>query len=221
MRLLNFLKEHLRRPSPEIIACEPAAIDGRFNADAALPYGFRVRDVSRSMFAFQDFLKTINTELNSKGMSRIECILPPASFSSMVGEFAVKNISENSVALVKNSYHNGHPDLLPINMYSGNSILRGEEGIEIKASRNDRNWQGHNPESSWVLVFVFDSNKPLDEVKGAPSKPFRFRTVAGARLEESDWNYSGRSNSSRRTITATINSSGREKIMRNWIYKNE
>ena len=50
-------------------------------------------------------------------------------------------------------------------------------------------------------------------------KPFQFRGVYGARLEEEDWNFSGRSETSRRTITASVNRQGVAKMKENWIYE--
>jgi len=41
----------------------------------------------------------------------------------------------------------------------------------------------------------------------------------GAKLTKRDWIFSGRSGSSRRTITASVTESGYRKMMRNWIYK--
>ncbi len=60
---------------------------------------------------------------------------------------------------------------------------------------------------------------PDDSSKGIELKPFRFIKVVGARLTKDDWTFSGRSETSRRTITATVRDSGYEKMMANWIYK--
>lgn len=43
--------------------------------------------------------------------------------------------------------------------------------------------------------------------------------VLVAQLEKSDWVYSGRSETSRRTITASVTTSGYEIMMSNWIYR--
>jgi len=69
------------------------------------------------------------------------------------------------------------------------------------------------------MVFVFDSNRPVDEGKGIGPRPFNFRMVVGAELTKDDWLFAGRSETSRRTITASITKSGREKMMANWIYR--
>jgi hypothetical protein len=43
--------------------------------------------------------------------------------------------------------------------------------------------------------------------------------VVGAELKKSDWLFAGRSETSRRTITASVTASGYEKMLANWIYK--
>jgi len=68
------------------------------------------------------------------------------------------------------------------------------------------------------MVFVFDSNTRRDEAAGNPPKPFRFIKVLGAQLQKADWSFSGRSATSRRTITASITESGFRKMKANWIY---
>ena len=78
---------------------------------------------------------------------------------------------------------------------------------------------GHNPEDSWLMVFVFDSNRPSDAVQSIQPKPFRFIKVVGASLTKNDWSFSGRSGISRRTITASVTKSGYQKMMSKWIYK--
>jgi hypothetical protein len=47
----------------------------------------------------------------------------------------------------------------------------------------------------------------------------RFVKVVGAALTKADWSFSGRSENSRRTITASVTNSGYQKMMANWIYQ--
>jgi hypothetical protein len=152
-------------------------------------------------------------------MQRIETILMPANFSSIVGEFMGVMIPRYCSTLVKNRYHNGHPDLIPAGKFENDAVQYTHQGIEIKASRYERGWQGHNPENVWLMVFVFDSNRPEDAAKNVPPKPFQFVEVVGAKLTKRDWTFSGRSAASRRTITASVTESGYRKMTRNWIYK--
>jgi len=120
---------------------------------------------------------------------------------------------------VRNQYHNGHPDLIPAGVFPNDSIQYAHEGIEIKGSRHASGWQGHNPEAVWLMVFNFDSKTSRDEGLNIPPKSFRFVGVYAAKLEESDWTFSGRSETSRRTITASVNRSGVEKMRGSAVYR--
>lgn len=176
-------------------------------------------NVCSAMNEFIEFLSFINQQLNSKNLARLESMLMPANFSSMVGEFMGAGIPKYCKSVVKNQYHNGHPDMIPATRYPRDSVQHSDEGIEIKGSRYVRGWQGHNAEDAWLMVFCFDSSRPVDSSKGVAPKPFRFLQVVGARLKKSDWTFSGRSATSRRTITASVNGDGYKKMMANWIYK--
>jgi hypothetical protein len=87
----------------------------------------------------------------------------PANFSSIVGEFMNITIPKYCSTLVKNQYHNGHPDLIPAEIYPNNAVQYSTEGVEVKASRHSTGWQGHNPEAVWLMVFYFDSNTSNDK----------------------------------------------------------
>jgi hypothetical protein len=43
--------------------------------------------------------------------------------------------------LVKNLYHNGHPDLIPARKFKDDAVQYAKEGIEIKGSRYLKAWQ--------------------------------------------------------------------------------
>lgn len=198
---------------------EPPCFE-HFNLEAKIPFGVSAEQVFKSMVDFTDFLRTVDTELVRKDMARLEDMLMPANFSSMVGEFITSNLPKHCQTIAKNSCHNGHPDLLPAGKYPGNAAQHvGSNGIEVKASRYKKGWQGHNPEDVWLMVFVFESGRPSDAAKGIERARFRFLAVYGALIDEADWQYTGRSQTSRRTITATVLPSGLEKMARNWIYK--
>jgi len=209
------IKNDLERDACEL---KPLSEDG-FNPNAVIPYGCTVEHIRTTMNDFLNFLGFINLQLNGKGIPRLECFLMPANFSSIVGEFMCVTIPKHCPTLVKNRYHNGHPDLLPRDTYPGNSELHAEEGIEIKGSRYLRGWQGHNAEDAWLMVFVFEANRVTDADKGIAPMPFRFLKVVGAQLTEDDWQFSGRSATSRRTITASVKRSGFDKMEANWIYR--
>jgi hypothetical protein len=204
----------------ELLACTPQPLRAPgFNPKVKLPYGLQAEHIRAAMDGLIEFLGFINQQLYSREMQRIEAIWMPANFSSIVGEFMAVTIPRHCATLVKNRYHNGHPDLIPAGRFENDAVQYTHHGIEIKASRYARGWQGHNPENIWLMVFVFDSNRPGDATKNVPPKPFRFVEVSGAKLTKRDWVFSGRSAASRRTITASVTESGYRKMMRNWIYR--
>lgn len=204
----------------KIAALKPEKPDAAgFNYRAIIPFGVTIKHVKSAMDEFADFLGLIDTQLMSRNMTRFEEMLMPANFSSMVGEFIASSIPKYCKSIVKNKYHNGHPDLLPAGKYNGDTAQHaGADGIEIKASRYLRGWQGHNPEDVWLMVFVFQGGRPSDKAKAIQSVRFRFLLAAGALLSKKDWVFAGRSKTSRRTITASVTSTGSDKMMANWIY---
>jgi len=206
--------------NPETFACvpEPLNTDG-FNKIAKIPYGCTIDHIKAAMQNFIDFLNFINVQLSTKKIQRLESFIMPANFSSLVGEFMTATIPKHCPTLVKNKYHNGHPDMLPKGKFKNDSKLHAAKGIEIKASRHTSGWQGHNAENVWLMVFVFDSNTARDEGLLIAPKPFRFVKVVGAQLTKTDWAFSGRSETSRRTITASVTQTGYQKMQKNWIYR--
>src|SRR5205809_2218202 len=164
------------------------------------------------------FWGSLNSQLHTRDIARFETILMPANFSSLVGEFITASLPRYCASIVKNRYHNGHPDLLPAGKYPEDAAQHAPEGIEIKGSRYLRGWQGHNPENTWLMVFVFDSNRPSDSLRNISPRPFRFLSVNGGLLTESDRRFSGRSATSRRTITASVTNSGYEKMTKRQYY---
>ena len=211
----------MQKEQPDLTFCVPEqpALEN-FNPNAEILFGVSVEGIFRAMVDFTDFLRTVDTELVRKQMARLEDMLMPANFSSMVGEFITANLPKHCPTIAKNTYHNGYPDLLPAGKYPANSAQHaGSDGIEVKASRYRKGWQGHNPEDVWLKVFVFEGGRPADAHTAKERARFRFLAVYGALLDKSDWQFAGRSQTSRRTITATVLPSGFEKMAKNWIYK--
>jgi hypothetical protein len=207
-------------PEMELVACTPHSVSANtFNPETILPYGLSVGHLQAAMNDFTNFLGLINLQLHSRKIERLESMLMPANFSSIVGEFMSSSIPKHCHTLAKNQYHNGHPDMIPKGQFPNDAAQHADEGIEIKGSRYLKGWQGHNPEDTWLMVFVFDSNRPADLAKKIAPRPFKFILVAGARLAKADWLFAGRSETSRRTITASVTRSGYEKMIANWIYK--
>ncbi len=220
-RLFLLIKQSLiiKITNLEELAQRPISIEkAKFNNQCELPYGLEIPHIALAMEEFIDFLKFLNQQLRKKGLPRLESFLMPANFSSIVGEFMNLRIPEHCPTLAKNQYHNGHPDLIPNGHFPDNAVQHSNEGIEVKGSRHSSGWQGHNPEAVWLMVFHFDSNTSNDQRNEVAAKPFEFKGVYAAKLEVEDWSFSGRSPTSRRTITASVIRSGVMKMKKNWVY---
>lgn len=204
----------------EKAACTPRPLHRNgFNPNCVLPHGVTVDHVKAAMQEYIGFLGFINNQLNTRQIPRLESFLMPANFSSIVGEFVTVTIPKHCPAIAKNTYHNGHPDLVPKGMFPDDSVLHASEGIEVKASRYMKGWQGHNAENVFLTVLCFEASRATDKDKGVAPIPFNFVKVVAAELEEADWKFAGRSATSRRTITASVIDSGFQKMEANWVYR--
>lgn len=190
-----------------------------FNMHCRLPYQLTTDYVRQAMQDWLTFWQLINQQLQAHALPYLEHWLMPATISGIVGEFISTRLPLYCSQLVKNRYPNGHPDLIPKGMFPEDAIQYAREGIEIKASRHASGWQGHNPETVWLMVFQISTHTAYQRDHTIHYTPFRFKAVYAALLEQSDWSFSGRSSTSRRTITATINRQGMAKLREHWVYR--
>ncbi|HLG73482.1 MAG TPA: hypothetical protein VK009_23935 [Chloroflexota bacterium] len=163
-----------------------------------------------------DFLYNVNSFLTERGWDRLEELLSAATFSGVMSEFVVEGISKRSAAVVKNTFHNGRPDLVPRGHYGKDGCQQGDEGIEVKASRWSAGWQGHNVESGWIMICQYNidtTSLPLED-----REPTKIDRILCAQLERDDWSFSGRGATSRRTPTASIRRSAVAKLAANIVY---
>jgi hypothetical protein len=192
------------------------------NSQAVLPYGLLLGDVRTTLEEAHTFIYSLNRVLYRQIGQRIEDILMPATFSGMLSEFIVRQLSVHSTTLTRNLYHNGHPDLIPVGRYPGDAIQYGHDGIGVKTSRYSSGWQGHNPENIWLMVFRYrnDPYKPEKDLRPLEEHvPFQIVEVLAAKLEKSDWSAQGRGSGSRRTPTASVVATGTAKLRANWLYR--
>jgi hypothetical protein len=133
------------RQQLEVAAYAPNVVAGDgFNSDATLPFGCATAHIGQAMATCIEFLRVVNAELHAMGMVRLESLLMPANFSSVVSEFMNTRIREyENTSLprycptrARNTYHNGQPDLVPVGEYPGDAAQYAMEGVEVKASRS-------------------------------------------------------------------------------------
>ncbi len=188
---------------------------GYVNRNATLPYGLIVSEIEQAVAETYRLFNGINENLVGNGFRPLEELLLGNSLSGIISEFLVKNIARTSASLEANLKVGGHPDLLPKGHYNSDLMLKGDEGIEVKTSIQKGGWQGHNPEDCWLMVFRYTVGKQ----DGGETVPLTFIEILCAKLTKSDWSFSGRKGTSRRTPTASITTEGVEKLRRNFLYR--
>ena len=194
----------------------PTHLDPQFvNRRVCLPYNLKVKEIEKAVAETYRLFHGLNEFLQSGGFRPLEELLLGNSLSGIISEFLVKNIARASETLEANMKIGGHPDLLPKGHYSSNLVLKGNEGIEVKTSIQRGGWQGHNPEDCWLMVFRY----AIGEQESGEVAPLTFIEILCAKMERSDWSFSGRKGASRRTPTASITATGVEKLRRNFLYR--
>jgi hypothetical protein len=169
--------------------------------------------VVRAVNDMYAYLHALNRASIDHGYNRLEDLMQPAGFSGLLSNVFVRSIARQfgtSVpGLAINMHHNGRPDLVPRAVYPGDAILRGEQGVEVKVVRS-RSVQGHNRETGWVLIIQIGIDTVTEPIYDR--QPTVVERVMVALLDETDWAFSGRSETSRRTPTASINAIGYAKL---------
>lgn len=203
-------------PSPHFLE-RPVADVADADPTVPLPYGLTHTAVVDAVNDIYAYLHAINRASIDYGYERLDDFMQRAAFSGLLSDLAVRAMataSEHEGAtpgLRANRRHNGRPDLVPRGAYPGDAVLAGEQGIEVKASRALRGWQGHNIEDGYLMVVQFTPD--IDTMPVYDRAPTVINRVMVARLEQADWTFSGRGAGSRRTPTASVNPSGYTKLI--------
>lgn len=189
-------------------------------ATTALPYGMTGEGVVKAINDMYAYLHALNKASVEHGYSRLEDLMQPAGFSGLMSNVFVRSIARQFgtavPGLAVNQLGGGRPDLVPRAVYPNDSVLQGDQGVEVKVSRYDKGWQGHNAEAGWIMIIQVSIDNETEPVYDRA--PTLVNRVMLAQLESSDWTFSGRSETSRRTPTASINFSGYQKLTQGMVY---
>lgn len=202
-------------PKPAFFEPAKASPEGVLQ-NAKLPYGLRPAHFLRVAEDIHTFLYELNAQLRQLGYPPLEDLHDSAGFSGLISRFAAERLWRASSGLVLNQYHNGYPDLIPDGRYPNNSIERGDEGFEIKASRYENGWQGHTIRSGWFAVIQFSID---DRAKGYEQRhPTSVECILAAELRPDDWKWYPAKEGKSRSGTTQIKASGVEKLRQNAAY---
>lgn len=155
--------------------------------DARLPYSVTVEQIATAVNDFYSMFHDINSYVVQRGYGRLETLMREATFSDFVGESLTRALAKTCPNLKRNRWNNGFPDLLSRADNAEDAHPRGV-GIEVKASRTSGQWQAHNRETGWFLVFRFVADTRTEDPTQA--SPFEIVEILAAELTLQDWSVS-------------------------------
>jgi hypothetical protein len=187
----------------------------RFNAHAAYPYELRQLDFQVAMQDVYDFFYDVNVHLRSKGLERLDDMLRPANMSGIMTDMLTASMGKHSRALVPNSFHNGHPDLVVKGVYANNAVGSGEQGVEIKTTRKKGGAvDTHGARVQTMCVFVYQIDNVTEPAEARAN--MRFTEVYIGQVELDDFRKNARGELG--TRTATLHAAGIAKLREQWVY---
>ena len=190
-------------------------LDG-FNRDMPLPYGLRIDDFRLAVTDVYDFFFDVNESLASKGLRRLDDMLRPAIMSGVISDMIAASLAAHARTLVENRYFNGHPDLVVQGVYPQNSVRAGDQGVEIKTTRNRGGAvDTHGARNQWMCVFVYEVDAETEPA--AERRPMTFTEIYLGEVTVDDFRRNPRGELG--TRTATLHREGIRKLRRNWVYR--
>jgi hypothetical protein len=197
-----------------IVRCEPDP--AKFNKNAKLPFGLRLRDFEMAMQDIHDFFFDVNSGLVDRDLVRLDDMLRPAIMSGLISDMLTTSLGKHSRSLVPNQYHNGHPDLVVNGVYPQNQAKSGTEGVEIKTTRKRGGAvDTHGARDQWMCVFVYEVDVETEPVRNRG--PMTFLEIYLGQVTREDFRNNARGQLG--TRTSTLHKDGIEKLRSNWVYK--
>jgi hypothetical protein len=197
---------------------QKAAINpASFNAKATLPFKLRRSDFEGAMQDVYDFLHDTNEFLVNTGLPRLDDILRPANMSGFLSDMLTDSMARHARNMARNSFHNGHPDLLVGGVYPNNAVQSGTDGVEIKATtKKGGAVDTHGARDQTMCVFVYRVDR--DPAKSVLTrKPLHFYEVYLFAVTKADFRSNDRGTLG--TRTSTLHKAGVTKLRSNWVYK--
>jgi hypothetical protein len=187
----------------------------KFNPAPVLPYNLRSLDFQSAMQDVYDFFFDVNNFLRGRKLARLEDMLRKANLSGTISDMLTESLAKHSRSLVKNNYHNGHPDLVVQGAYAHDSVKAGEEGVEIKSTLNRGGAvDTHGGRKQWMCVFVYEVDNATEPVDARA--PLVFREVYLGQVDPDDFRVNERG--ALGTRTSTLDREGILRLRNNWIY---
>ncbi len=190
----------------------------RFNYERELPFQLRIDDFKLAITDVYDFFYDVNDHLTDRGLQRLDDMLRPAIMSGVLSDMLTSSLARHSRTLVENQYFNGHPDLVVQGVYPDNSVQAGEQGIEVKTTRNRGGAvDTHGARNQWMCVFVYEIDRETEPA--IDRRPMAFTEVYLGQVTLEDFRRNPRGELG--TRTATLHRDGIRKLRESWVYRSQ
>lgn len=158
----------------------------------------------------------MNTLLVGRGLKRLDDMLRAAQLSGLISDMLTGSVAKHSRVLTENGQHNGHPDLIVQGVYPNNRVLAGEQGVEIKTTRNpNASVDLHGAREQWMCVFVYRVDSTTEPAVDRAPMTFTSAFIAHVTVEQFRTNERGQLG----TRTSSLNREGIAHLRQNWLYK--
>ncbi len=189
-----------------------------FNRGLPLPYQLRTDDFRLALIDVYDFFYDVNELLTARGLQRLDDMLRPAIMSGVLSDMLTSSLARHSRTLVENRYFNGHPDLVVQGVYPNNSVQAGEQGIEVKTTRNRGGAvDTHGSRNQWMCVFVYEVDTETEPA--IDRRPMTFTEVYLGQVTLDDFRRNPRGELG--TRTATLHRESIRKLRDSWVYRSQ
>ncbi len=193
-------------------------VEGSFNPDLPLPYELRPQDFELAMQDLYDLFFDLNSTLLQKGLGRLEDILErrKATLSGLISDLLTASLGRHARALTENRWPNGHPDLIVRGRYPKDAVKGGEEGLEIKSTKNaSAAVDMHGARDQWLSVFVYEIDNLTEPA--TERRPLTIIAAYLAQVRKMDFRKNSRGELG--TRTATLHREGIKMLRERWLYR--
>jgi hypothetical protein len=200
------------------VALRRNRVQGVFNPDLLLPFELRPQDFELAIQDLYDLFFDINGTLLQKGLGRLEDILErrKATLSGLLSDLLAASLGRHSRALTENRWPNGHPDLIVRGRYANDAVKGGEEGVEIKSTKNaSAAVDMHGARNQWLCVFVYEIDSRTEPVTERSPLTIIAVYLAQVRIEDFRKNPRGELG----TRTATLHREGIGMLREKWLFR--
>jgi len=165
-----------------------------------------------------DLFFDVNSTLLQKGLGRLEDILErrKATLSGLLSDLLTASLGRHARALTENRWPNGHPDLIVRGRYPNDAVKGGEEGVEIKSTKNaSAAVDMHGARDQWLGVFVYEIDNLTEPA--TERRPLTIIAAYLAQVRKEDFRKNSRGELG--TRTATLHREGIKMLREKWLYR--